>query len=338
MNKKALLQALQTYGDAQTVRQGIEKRLSFPRFGKKTHRLSVLAAILAVVLSLGCAAEARQYRQAVEFFEEHSLSTEGLTRKQIKAVYKDITLQAYSCEATAWVLNRLSVELFNVPLPQADPDRLAAFWQNYVAAAPVFPTGLHYRVEYEGDVPSVSRYDGDQRLWTYTPPFETYIFVDENLVETEHGVLIYGQNCDRLRGMALMLDANGRLLWQHLSEEAYSSYEAAVVNGEEVVLFGKKRERRPDENGHISGNTYSLLFMRLNPDGEAAEACSTLMGDYFTVHDAAKVGTRYLVKQGVQEEDGFSSQLIFLSQNGTQESRLEYTDGEQRYRICDLLV
>ena len=45
-------------------------------------------------------AEAAEYREAVEFFEEHELSTEGLSREEIKKVYLDIKLQTFSYDKT----------------------------------------------------------------------------------------------------------------------------------------------------------------------------------------------------------------------------------------------
>ncbi|RAZ51439.1 hypothetical protein DK853_46530, partial [Klebsiella oxytoca] len=58
-----------------------------------------LAACLALTVSLAgvaFAAEAREYGAAVAFFDENGLSTEGLSRSDVKAVYRDITSQHFT--------------------------------------------------------------------------------------------------------------------------------------------------------------------------------------------------------------------------------------------------
>ena len=56
------------------------------------------AAAACLVLAVGLAgvayaAEAREYGAAVQFFDENGLSMEGLSREDVKAVYRDITTQ-----------------------------------------------------------------------------------------------------------------------------------------------------------------------------------------------------------------------------------------------------
>ena len=63
-------------------------------------RWAVAAACLAVVIIAGStmfafAAEAAEYRTAVAFFDQYGLSSEGLSRAEIKAVYRDITTKSF---------------------------------------------------------------------------------------------------------------------------------------------------------------------------------------------------------------------------------------------------
>lgn len=66
-------------------------------------------ACLCLLAGLGLgtyayAAEAREYNAARSFFEQYSLPTDGLTRGDIKAVYRDIKNKSFNYEKTAGVI------------------------------------------------------------------------------------------------------------------------------------------------------------------------------------------------------------------------------------------
>lgn len=69
---------------------------------KKSTFARIVAAAACLVLIFGtgawtyaAAVEYRDYRTAVEFFNENGLSSEGLTRSEIKAVWRDITTNSF---------------------------------------------------------------------------------------------------------------------------------------------------------------------------------------------------------------------------------------------------
>ena len=69
-------------------------------------RWGTLAACLALAAVLGGSAlaftvEAREYRTAAAFFEENGLSMEGLSRAEVKEVYRDITTKRFTLRKTA---------------------------------------------------------------------------------------------------------------------------------------------------------------------------------------------------------------------------------------------
>ena len=76
-----------------------EDLLSVKAHGEKTRRFrrSIAAACLALLAVFGSAAfaaalEIREYHTAAAFFETNGLSADGLNRKDVKAVYRDIPL------------------------------------------------------------------------------------------------------------------------------------------------------------------------------------------------------------------------------------------------------
>ena len=73
-------------------------------------RWGTIAACMVLVLSVcfgsfAVVAEAKEYKAAVQFFNDYGMSTEGLTRGEIKEVYRDITTKSFTYSKT--VVTRL---------------------------------------------------------------------------------------------------------------------------------------------------------------------------------------------------------------------------------------
>ena len=92
-----------------------------------------LAAGLALLLLAGgfsgyaFAAEVKEYRAAVAFFAENALSAEGLTRGEIKNVYRDITTGKFSYEKTAEVIAK-SVGGYELFQQEPTPEAVEGLW------------------------------------------------------------------------------------------------------------------------------------------------------------------------------------------------------------------
>ena len=109
-----------------------------------------LAACLALTVSLvgvAFAAEAREYGAAVAFFDENGLSTEGLSRSDVKAVYRDITSQHFTYDKTAEVIER-AVPGLEISQREPTPEELAALWDRNVWRSTRPETGISYRLDY----------------------------------------------------------------------------------------------------------------------------------------------------------------------------------------------
>lgn len=109
-------------------------------------RWAALAACLALAAGLvgaAFAAEAKEYGEAAAFFDENGLSTEGLSRADVKAVYRDITTQRFSYDKTAQVIER-AVPGWEIDQRQPTPEELAELWNSKDPAASPFAP-LDYR-------------------------------------------------------------------------------------------------------------------------------------------------------------------------------------------------
>ena len=155
--------------DKEKIRTRIKERAEGEQSVPHRVRIKPLFAACAAVALVACCifgfavvAEAKEYEQAVGFFNEHELSTEGLTRSDIKAVYKDITMKTYSYEKTIELLNRLSVEMYSTQLGSVDRESLDKLWNNINNSQPgILPEGtekdektIRYDIRYEERPPA----------------------------------------------------------------------------------------------------------------------------------------------------------------------------------------
>ncbi len=72
-------------------------------------------------------AEAMEYRAAVRFFSENGLSSEGLTRGEMKEIYRDITADTFGEEKTA-ALVRKSLKGYRIEQEPETPEELKKAW------------------------------------------------------------------------------------------------------------------------------------------------------------------------------------------------------------------
>ena len=77
--------------------------------GRVVITLAACAAAMCIILfgALSLAGEVREYNVAVSYFTEHGFSTEGLSRRDIKDVYKDIVNGTFTHPKTESVLNSI---------------------------------------------------------------------------------------------------------------------------------------------------------------------------------------------------------------------------------------
>ena len=105
----------------------------------RVEKFSAVAACIVLMLSLGFgtyayAAEVKEYNDAVRFFDEYDLSTEGLTRTEIKSVYNDIENKNFTYYVTNSVIaNNIDpdkIKDYKIPTENATPEEVEEFW-NY---------------------------------------------------------------------------------------------------------------------------------------------------------------------------------------------------------------
>ena len=266
-----------------------------PAARKKAGRIGwkkLVAAACAVLLLAGIgfgarayAKEAKEYKTAVGFFEDNALPTEGLTRKEIKTVYNDITSNNFKEPETAKVLTayagNLSEEMVNTGTnARAGADYLWAL-NSSVGAEPysvdimcgaslLYDGNVHFGRElitlnYEGHATGflekyvLSKYVGSEKVWSVDFPLERV----EICKVVSGGVLVAGATeiIDEWHTSVL---GNG-----DLSEEELEQLRRQFIR-EELPKYADHAEQRRfiakiGENGEI---VFKAYFERLKSEAD----------------------------------------------------------------------
>ena len=262
-------------------------------------RWAVIAACLAVVIAAGStayafAAEAAEYNTAVAFFDQYGLSTDGLSRAEIKAVYRDITTKKFSYGKTTEVIRQV------VPgweIQQAEPtaEEIAAVWDSRVLNSAYYQEGFTYQYSSYGkpdeqgvvflDKCVVKCYKDSGLLWT-AEIRDFYVMGASHLTE---GTVLWGYNETRSSqeihyGWLALLDDEGKVLWQTKLEHGFRYDQiVSVLDGADGSLAVISR-----------GDWKYLCLTRCDATGRELSSQKTEMGDLF-IRNAVSLHDGYLV-------------------------------------------
>ena len=262
------------------------------------------AACLALVISIGfvgfsIAAEAREYAAAVEFFEENGLSTEGLSRDEIKAVYRDITTNSFTYGKTAEVIHK-AVPGFDIDDEDPTPEELATDWHHYCrvhydssyktngSVGIRYVTSIIETIDAHHTRKSLQCYRGNELLWCVELGDDYYTSV---CTYTEFGTVVTGEtyvtsSAELRRTVLALVDDNGVILWEKYFNHGFDRFEYinAVVDNCDgtfaVFSFGDLE--------YICLGIYDTQGNELSFSKIAAEkyrvSNAVLLGDGYLVH------------------------------------------------------
>lgn len=288
--------------------------------------------------TLAFVAEAKEYKEALVFFDTHGLSAEGLTRGELKAVYRDITTQTFRYSKTAQVIgSSLSAEtvdgceiLQETPTPEAVED----WWNRWQKAN---MAGIHYkdRTEYKKD-PTLGfevldrsyleKYDGETLLWSVS--FAEF-WID-SYRSVSDGVILWGRTytwSSDQTGYAWLakIKNDGSLQWKKRLENGFEDeYIAAVVENEDgsYAVFSR-------------GDLKYFCFSRYSPGGKELSFRKTEVGNR-GIWNAARLGDGYIVQLG-NGLLGETSRIVKVDSDGTLTDSFSYTADDAYYFLSDMI-
>ncbi len=314
------------------VRTAPARRKS-PKLGR-----ALAAACLALLLigsaAFAVAAESGEYRAAVTFFEENGLSAEGLSRAEVKAVYRDITAQRFTYEKTAEVLRR-TVPGWEIRQDAPAPEELSSLWERNVEKTGLPGAGIRYERSY--------RYEPDAGTGLTVLQSSTLAcFSDEGPLWTATFPGLY------LDGSARLANATAAWGWEEVPAEGVSRAWLARVGEDGTVLW----QRRPDhgfsreyiaavlESGDGTwavvsrGDLKFLCLSSYDADGNELGFRKTEVGN-LGIRNAARLGDGYLI-QLWNETTGDTALLCKMDRDGALTDRFSYETDTCYYYIADM--
>ncbi len=336
--------------DQEKIRMGVlmtgEKRAPVKR--------SVLAVCLSLCLLVSCAAvmvscDIKEYNDALAFFEENNIPTEGLSRGTIKKVYRDIKTEQYDYSDLAEIIDRtiggydigvtnMNTNWNGTGVDLRDEDGFYLFEEAETDdASLVYKRKIRYS---DGAVSLISTYlrkfDGEKRLWEA----ELSEFDITGCVAYGGKTVVYGSravpvenggNTHVRRPEVAVLDKTGEVIWREtvystvgVGESGYDRSGAyvsdAIVKDEEIVLF-------------IRSSLEYLCIARFSHDGEELGITVTHLGNY-GIYDAAVLGDDYLVRIGNASYG--EETLVKVSAKGEILGKMAYSSDDTAYAIQNM--
>ena len=312
-------------------------------------RYGAIAACLVLLISVGFgtyayAAEAKEYNDAVLFFNSNGLPLEGLTRKEIKLVYRDITTETFSYTKTGWVIvNSLTSEqIAGYEIPQDDPtsEDIRNLWnyKNYFAFIPnEKEAGVRYEYRDEEkmddelgfdvhDRSYIEKYKDDKLVWSVS--FTEFQIFGYNIVSD--GVIVYG-NTDRWSSTQdtfawiAKVDVNGNVVWkQKVSDEFHIEYVRGILENADggYSVF-------------TQGDFKYLCLNRYEAEGKKIFHNKTDVSGY-GIANITRFGDGYLV-QLENYKTNEHTKIVKLDEKGNIERKFSYSSKDVNYHINDMI-
>lgn len=274
-----------------------------------------LALVLCCFLAFSVYSEAREYKEAVTFFERYDLSTSGLSRSEVKKVYKDISTGTFTYDKTIEIMNTISMEIYQVELEDANPDVLKALWhQKYSEInAPENKEGIKYL--FNGTF--FQKYNNGELIWQTDVGAD----IDCCYLVLDKGILIAG-NTENGIMQAVLLDDSGNIQWEYQSK--------AVMRSPSIAF--------KENTIHIVGQEYQskgtkLSILNLDLRGSLISETTNMLDEYINIQSLAVTDDGYIVKafQGGEKE------ILGLSFNGELLNKTIFTLNGRESVIKDIL-
>ncbi len=307
--------------------------------------IASLAACFILLISIGFVTiEAMEYSNAIKFFNEYGLSTDGLNRGEIKAVYRDITTKSFTYSKTAEVIaNSLSSDQiggYEILQDYPAPEDIKNLWnyKNYTGRfLPSSQYGIHYEYhsEYKEedqlgfevyDKSLIEKYDGENLLWS-VPISEFRI---RGFSTVSDGVIAYGKtptwsSSQYSYAWMAKIDSNGNLLWKHMLNNGFKDeYIDAIL------------ENADGSYAVISRGDFKFFCLsQYTSDGKETFFKRTEIGNY-GIWNAARLGDGYIVQLGSHMTNEHSK-IVKVDREGNITESFSYGGEDAYYYITDMI-
>ena len=337
---------------ARIEKQTLEKSgLAAARAKKRVvKRALLLAATFALLFAMAFggavfATEQKEYREALAFFEEYDLSTEGLTRGEIKKVYRDITLRRFTYSKTAEVIEKsvwtLRIEGVEILQNDPTPEELEEIWErvrkgtgtdhSHVSAEA--DNGVRYEILRDEALDLIECYEDGKLCWSLELTLKSercialHSLADGLIAENQYDeILANGRKETKYR--IVRINSQGDVLWDYVTDESKIERSVDCFDDDDgcvTVLF----ETWEVENGR--GASY-FNVKRFDAGGNLSVAYRNHLGGTVKKASRRDDGGYLLIVS-----EGFTNDIVTTDTSGRLIDRFGYSDGDWNCVIRDVI-
>lgn len=299
-------------------------------------RLMPVAACLVAVITLSVGgykvvAEAKEYKEAVAFFDTNGLTTAGLSRAEIKEVYRDITTGRFSSNKTAAMLEK-HVGGYEITQSEPSPEDLENLWNKLKNAR----MDSIYKIDYNESLDSNLGFDilknsvlskrdtnGDI-IWSVS--FDK-LYIDWYVAHGDY-IAVYGNEPTWTSWMptgarvALVKADDGTVLWDKKLATGYNQehIKALVFDSDKLTVFAE-------------GDFKRLIIMKYDFNGNGNVIAEHELGGRKFIQQVVKLDDGYLAR--LRAFDGEES-LMKIGADGILTDTFTYASKDTEYFIVDM--
>ena len=318
--------------------------------------IALAASFLILLVGVGTytAVEAAEYQKALSFFEDNQLSPDGLTRNEIKHIYRDIITESFAYDKTAEVIldsihNTVGGYQLPSPVPSTeDIERLWAYkneWGRFLppSLTPTL-TGISYIGFTDRDAPddfAAQPETGYFRQYLDGKPQWSVAFEGKDIDgyrPYRDSVYIWGSNyisCYNSTNPPPMglwiarLTADGKIIWstEIQRESDTMGIRTVAITQDNVSVFYQKNS--------------TVYFDCLNQDGKLLSQGSLPVDSYTFITNAARLGEDYLIQLSEYTTEAASidkhAQLLRIDGEGNILGSYVFSTPGKLYFISDMI-
>ena len=333
-----------------------------PSHKRKAHtsntfrRILAAAACVALLLSAGAgvyayASAKKEYKNALTFFYENELSTEGLTKNEIKEVYRDFYSQSFTNDLTTDVLLNSRPDVVRgyeitgdasewdttVPDTSLSDYKTPVYYEFEVLYTPIEdtlnPQTQTYKERFDKSI--FTKYRNGEKVWEVSfTDFSINGYYGDPESETEpilvYGTVPYTADIDDSVATLLALDADGNLLWKVIQNNAtgYDRIDKILSHPDgSYTAFGRCGYTGDNFDNALTVNKYdkngTQLFANTIDIRDHVIPNVALTGSGYLVHLSSYVTIEY-------------SRILMLDSEGNLLRDFRYESEENDFFISDL--
>ncbi len=328
-------------------KNGIYQKYKKPKntrrfYFSKVAFISIIFIMLAFIIGLSVntvKVEAKEYQNAVEFFKSNELSLDGLTRYEIKEIYKDITTNKFEYKKTGEVIVesiKSKVSGYSIEIDNISSSELTSVWELWEELRkqeqnPI--TGVYYKYdeymvvnnEQELDCTKYifTKYEDGKKCWN----LDIYYSID-GYIEKENYLIVYGKQLFYYstrypsKTYITKISTDGKIVWQQEFEDSNRFYKIIINNDNSLTAFANK-----------TFQTDYLKIYNLNSNGIITDNFENNFNNY-RIENIIKLKEYYLV---YLEDRDLNTKFVKINFDGTLEFEISYYDEKYRYFFNDVI-